>query len=130
MKVVVDTNVPVSALLRPGRTPPAVVLDAVVSGDLTVLYDQRILDEYREVLARPKFGFDPPGVDALLRFITSTGTLVSDAVFPHPLPDPDDQPFSDVAFTGGAAVLITGNKVHFPVGEAILVVTPREWMNR
>lgn len=120
MKVVVDTNVLVSALLRQ-RTPPAAVLDAVLRGDLTILYDQRILDEYREVLARPKFAFDAA-------VITSAGLLVPDAAFPHSLPDPDDQPFADVAFTGGADVLITGNKVHFPVKDAIGVVTPREWL--
>lgn len=126
MKVVIDTNVLVSALLRQG-TPPAAVVDGLLREELTVLYDQRILDEYREVLARTKFGFDSGDVDALLRFITSTGLLVPDAAFPHALPDPDDQPFADVAFTGGADALITGNKAHFPVEDAIRVLTQREW---
>lgn len=114
MNVVIDTNVLGSALLRQG-TPPAAVVEALVP-------------EYREVLARPKFGFDVESVDALLRFIMSAGLLVSDAAFSHALPDPDDQPFADVAFTGGADALITGNKVHFPVDGAIQVVTPMEWL--
>lgn len=32
-----------------------------------------------------------------------------EAHFDGQLPDPDDQPFADVAFTGDADVLITGN---------------------
>ena len=42
------------------------------------------------------------------------------------LPDPDDQAFADVASTGKADVLITGNGAHFPVGRALRIVTPRE----
>lgn len=128
MKVVIDTNVFVSALLREG-TPPAAVLDAFLHGDLSLLYDRRILDEYREVLVRPTFGFDPKKVEVVLAFVASAGLFVADAVFPRALPDPDDQPFADVAFSGGADALITGNKAHFPVEDAIRVMTPREWLN-
>jgi len=67
-------------------------------------------------------------VDVLVRFVTSSGLLVPDAVFPHAPPDPDDQPFADVAFTGGADALITGNRAHFPVADAVRVLTPREWL--
>jgi predicted nucleic acid-binding protein len=81
-----------------------------------------------EVLGRPKFGFEPEKVDALVRFVTSAGLLVPNALFPHPLPDPDDQSFAAVAFTGGADALITGNKVQFPVEDAIRVLTPRDWL--
>lgn len=88
MKVVIDTNVLVSAFLRQG-TPPAAVLDDLLRGDLIVLYDERILDEYREVLVRPKFRFDSENVEMLLRFVLSAGLLVPDAVFPRPLPDPE-----------------------------------------
>ena len=54
MKVVVDTNVLVSALIQPlGK--PAQVLALVRSGALTLLHDERILAEYGEVLRRPRF---------------------------------------------------------------------------
>lgn len=53
MKAVIDTNVLVSGLIKQG-TPPAEVLSDLVSGVLVVLYDQRILEEYRDVLARPR----------------------------------------------------------------------------
>ncbi len=128
MKAVVDTNVLVSGLLKQG-TPPAEVIADVLAGMLVVLYDGRILDEYRDVLARPKFGIDTGKVDALLEFIVGEGIEVTDARFAGQLPDPDDQAFADVASTGEADVLITGNPKHFPVGRALRVVTPREWLD-
>lgn len=128
MKAVIDTNVLVSGLLKQG-TPPAEVVADVLSGVLVVLHDQRILDEYRDVLARPKLGIEPAKAEAVLEFIEAEGIGVQDAHFAGQLPDPDDQPFADVASTGEADVLITGNTKHFPVGRAIRVMTPREWLD-
>ncbi len=128
MKAVIDTNVLVSGFLKQG-TPPAEVVADVLAGVLVVLYDQRILDEYRDVLARPKFGIDPGKTEALLEFIATEGIEVQEPHFAGQLPDPGDQPFADAAFTGEADVLITGNRKHFPVGQAIRVVTPREWLD-
>ena len=65
----------------------------------------------------------------MLEFITADGVEVREAHFAGQLPDPDDQPFADVAFTGEAAILVTGNTKDFPVGRALRVVTPREWLD-
>jgi predicted nucleic acid-binding protein len=81
------------------------------------------------VLARPKLSLAPGKVEVLLELIITDGVEVIDAHFPGQLPDPDDQPFADVAFTGQADVLITGNTRDFPVGPAIRVVLPREWLS-
>jgi len=126
LTVVVDTNVLVSGLRKPGSLPAAVIAD-ILEGTLRLLYDARIMDEYREVLARPKFSFPQDDVRDLLDFIVAQGTEVVDAHFPGRLPDAGDQPFADVAYTGGAALLITGNGKHFQVGRALRVVAPSEW---
>lgn len=127
MRAVIDTNVLVSGLLKQG-TPPAEVIADLLAGTLVALYDQRIIDEYREVLARPKLKIPAEKVKALLEFIVADGVEVLDAHFSGQLLDVDDQPFADVAFTGEAEVLITGNTKDFPVGRALRVVTPREWL--
>jgi putative PIN family toxin of toxin-antitoxin system len=130
VRAVIDTNVLVSALMREG-TPPAEVLDDVVKGTLAVLYDQRILDEYREVLARSRFAFEPSKAETLLCFIVSTGELIPDALFAVQLPDPDDQPFADVASAGGADVLITGNAKDFPADKRSVSFRPKSgWTSR
>ena len=71
MRVVIDTNVLVSGLLKQG-TPPAEVVADVLAGQLVPLYDHRILDEYREVLARPKFKLAADKVDAVWDPLEST----------------------------------------------------------
>lgn len=130
MTIVIDTNVLVSGLLGP-HGPPARVIDAVVTGRATVLFDSRIIDEYREVLARPRFSFDQQHVAAILDLMTSTGRLVTPPPLRVNLPDPDDAPFLEVAIAGAADFLITGNLRHFPAAArgGIRVVSPRQWLN-
>lgn len=67
MILVVDTNVVVSALLSP-RGAPGRVLDLVLGRALDLAIDDRILAEYRAVLSRARFGFDPADVEALMAF--------------------------------------------------------------
>jgi uncharacterized protein len=72
MRVVIDTNVIVSGVLNPHVSLGRIV-NAPLSGTATVLYDDRILSEYREVLLRPVFGFQRSDVNVLLDFIETDG---------------------------------------------------------
>lgn len=58
MRVVLDTNVVVSAL-RNEDGNPALVVDLILTGTITLVYSAAILAEYREVLARPRLQLDP-----------------------------------------------------------------------
>ena len=51
---VIDTNVVVSALLNHSSTPGKVLEEALVGRIIPLLHDE-ILDEYDDVLRRPKF---------------------------------------------------------------------------
>ena len=53
MNVVVDTNVLVSGLINPDGNP-ARILNMILNSNLTVLFDERILSEYRNVLKKEK----------------------------------------------------------------------------
>lgn len=112
MRIVADTNVLVSGLLSP-HGPPGRIVDMVVTGAVPLLYDDRILAEYRAVLARPRFGFEVADVTALLDVVVRGGILVPAAPLPVTLPDPTDLPFLEVAVAGGASALVTGNARHF-----------------
>jgi hypothetical protein len=57
VKVVLDTNVIVSGLIQPLGNP-AKVLTLALAGAVQVCHEKRILAEYTEVLARPRFKFD------------------------------------------------------------------------
>lgn len=129
MTIVLDTNVLVSGLLSP-HGPPARVIDAVIAGTETVLFDSRIIGEYREVLARPRFSFDQEHVAAVVDLIIATGRRVTAPPLGLSLLDPDDAPFLEVAIAGAVDFLITGNVRHFPaaVRGGIRVVSPRQWL--
>ncbi len=100
----------------------------VASGGIVVCYDARIMEEYRAVLARPRFGFLPERVDALLDQIECDGELVVAVPLSCQLPDPSDGPFLEVALAARADMLVTGNLRHFPadVASGLPVVSPEE----
>ena len=65
MKIVLDTNVVVSGLLK-SQGNPARVLTLALAGGMQICHDKLILAEYAEVLARPRFKFDPKRVREVL----------------------------------------------------------------
>lgn len=128
MKIVVDTNVLVSALIR-SEGIPARILDVILSRQAKTVLDHRIYLEYEEVLLRPEFGFSRELVDDLLDFLWLSSERVRVATMSVELPDADDTKFLEVAMTASADFLITGNLRHFPARQrhGVHVVSPREW---
>ena len=129
MTVVLDTNVLVSALLRPWGKP-AEILRMVMRRDLSVAFDARVLGEYTEVLQRPRFGFPPRRVRDLIDHVRSAGQRVVAAPLPKPLPDPDDEVLLSVAIAARAEALVTGNKKDYPrpSRQGIAVLSPAEFL--
>jgi uncharacterized protein len=131
MKIVLDTNVLVAGLLSPFG-PCGDVVRMVSSGNLTLCVDARVLSEYHEVLRRPKFHFDPDKTASILDYIEHSGWVVSSVPLFTPLPDPDDEPFLEIAISGNADYLVTGNAIHFPseLCQGVKVVSPSDFLKR
>ena len=129
MKIVLDTNVLISGLLSPYQAPGEIVR-MVASGALSVCYDARILAEYRDVLLRPKFGFEKRHIDDLLEQIQICGHSTSSKPLAKALPDAADEAFLEVTIASGAAHLITGNLKHFPhiKHSGIQIVSPAKFI--
>ena len=129
MNVVLDTNVLVSGLLTP-LGPSGQIVRMVFSGNLTLFLDARILSEYREVLHRPKFCINKDHVENLLEFLIHFGRFVSGSPLTNRLPEPDDEPFLEVAFAANAKALVTGNSSHYPIlsREDIKLFSPSEFI--
>jgi predicted nucleic acid-binding protein len=72
MRIALDTNVLVSGLLK-GHSAAGTIVRLVAGGMAHLVYNVRILTEYREVLARPKFGFEQSLVKAILIQIEEDG---------------------------------------------------------
>jgi uncharacterized protein len=129
MKIVLDTNVLVSGLLTPFG-PSGEIVRMVSAGELILYIDARILSEYQEVLHRPKFKFNEDHISILLDFIKLNGQFISSLPLKNRLPDPDDEPFLEVAIAGKVRSLITGNIVHYPLSfrEGIKILSPSEFL--
>ena len=129
MSIVVDTNVLVSGLLRAG-SPPAAVLDLVLSRQVRLAFDERIFAEYADVLARPEFDFPSEHVHTILDFLWRVGERIRPEALALRLPDPDDAMFLEVAVSALAGALVSGNLRHYPLGQrrGVRVMTPREYV--
>ena len=128
---VIDTNVLVAALLSSNSdSATVVVLQKLLNGEITAVFNADILAEYRAVLMRAKFGFSPDLVATLIAYIEQNGLFVPRTPTGEVLSDMDDLPFYEVFFTlaDKNAYLITGNIKHFPNHQGI--VTAREFLNR
>ncbi len=126
---VVDTNVIVSALLsKKDDTATVQVFRAMLEGRFTPLYHEDILDEYEEVLHRPKFHLSKDVIQTVISAVKRYGI----EVFPQPtgeiLIDMDDLVFYEVAMEkrDDGAYLVTGSQKHYPVRD--FIVTPVEMM--
>ena len=88
--------------------------------------------EYREVLARPRFRFGVPEVEAVLSLIDLAGERVSAKPLAIALDDADDLSFLEVAHTGSAEALVTGNPRHFRGAAAlgVQVMSPATFVKR
>ena len=129
MKIVLETNVIVSGLLH-SFSASGEIVRMVTLGELQLCYDARILSEYKEVLLRTKFAFDPTDVDDLLAQIEACGFAVAAGPLVKRLPDLDDEPFLEVALAGGARYLVSGNPKHYPGKdrEGMVVVSPAQFL--
>ncbi len=128
MIVVLDTDVLVSGLLKP-YGPAGAILRLIALGMLEAAHDYRIMAEYREVLARPVFGFPPESVEAFLAQVEEEGPAVTPPPLTFRLSDSSDEPFLEVALASRAEILLTGNKRHFVFeGPGPRVLAPAEFL--
>jgi putative PIN family toxin of toxin-antitoxin system len=111
-RVVIDTNVIVSALLNPDGAP-ARVLALFLNDNVEACYDARILHEYREVLSRAKFPFESADVESLISSFETRGIVIAAESAEGTFTNESDRKFFEVAKTADA-ILITGNSKHYP----------------
>lgn len=123
---VFDTNVMVSSLMSKRIDSPTVVLlDYVLDGQIVLLYNDEILEEYKEVLHRSKFEFSEDRINAVLDMV-ATGLNMERTPSGETFPDADDAVFYEVALSKEGSYVVTGNQKHFP--KSPIVVTPAEML--
>ena len=122
MRVVVDTNILVRALIEPqGTVGP--VLVRLRLGHYTLLYAQSLLEELVDVFGRPrlgdKYGLSDEDIKTTLGLILLRGEEVVPQRCVRVCRDLKDDKFLEVALDGRADVLVSGD-------EDLLILDPFE----
>ncbi|MFZ0814345.1 MAG: putative toxin-antitoxin system toxin component, PIN family [Candidatus Sulfotelmatobacter sp.] len=129
LRLVIDTNVLISAAIKPSGLQRTVLLLALTKP--ARLYISRlILQEYAEVLPRPELHI-PRGLrQQFLQLIKNRSHIVAPPWRLDIAHDPDDNMFLECADTAGADYLVTGNQKHFPrFWKKTKIVTTKEFIN-
>jgi putative PIN family toxin of toxin-antitoxin system len=120
MRIVLDTNVIVSALINPNGTPGR-ILALVLNGKVRIVYDNRIIFEYLDVLSRKNFGFTEEIINDLIDYFRNDGEFIYSEYTNVTFSDDTDKKFYEVFKSGEAEYLITGNIKHFPKENGIII---------
>ena len=125
MKVVIDTNIVVSAALSPKGKPAKIIGFITDNEEIKVYYSADILAEYEEVLSRSKFNIGNDMKTRTINLIKSEWIIIEPDVSIIQLPDEADRFFYDTAKASGA-ILITGNLKHYP--SEPFIMTPNDFL--
>ena len=126
---VIDTNVLVSAMLK-WTSIPGNIIELTFSGTIVPFLNERIVNEFKEVLGRPKFHLTDEIIDSVVDEMERFGIYVDADELDLVFPDPKDRVFYEIVMEerkSENAYLVTGNIRHFPVKP--YVVTPRQMMD-
>ena len=134
-RVVLDTNVLISAVLRPGSQPPG-VLDAVRRANSILLFSAESYEELRSRVLRPKFDkyVGREGRFVFLAQLVAVSEWVSIAGAKLGCRDPDDDKILETALMGEADCVVSGDRDLLNMSPfcGIPIVTPSgflaQWM--
>ena len=130
-KIVIDTNVIVSALIQRGYSY-LIINEVFIEQKFQLCVSGELLTEYYEVLSRPKFSKFPDffiRAEALLVEIASKATRYVPTIKLDIIADVDDNMILELADECLADFVITGNTKDFtfPTYKQTKIVTPKEY---
>jgi len=129
LRLVIDTNIVVSAALKPEGLQRTVLLLAITKPARLYVSDP-IVAEYQEVLARPELKIRRGLRRQVLDLIGSRAHSVTPTRPFQATRDPDDNKFLECADAARADYLVTGNPRDFPrFWKKTKVITSREFVS-
>ena len=130
--IVLDTNVLVSSMLN-AKGSPGKILDLILTDQIQLAYDDRILGEYEEVLTRPELRIDQAKVLGAIDHIELSGKIIEPKTLAmEGYTDPDDIMFAEVFITSNADALVTGNLRHYKplLDQNAIVLSPTQFLEK
>lgn len=124
---VIDTNVLVSAYITHNvEAATSKVVDYLLHGKITPIYNDEMMAEYEEVLSRTHFHISPLKRQNLFEYILQKGVAAERVSIDTLFTDESDRVFYEVAISKEDSFLVTGNLKHFPIDPR--VVTPAQML--
>ena len=128
LRLVIDTNVVISAALKPEGLQRTTFILAITK-PARLYVSQPMLAEYADVLSRPELKIRKGLRRQLLQLIRNRSNLVVPSRRLEVSSDPDDNRFLECADAARADYLVTGNLRHFPrFWKKTKIITPREFI--
>jgi len=128
LRLVLDTNIVVSAVIKPDGLQRTVALLALTP-PARLFVSQPILAEYREVLSRPELRIRKGLRQQFLHLVAKSSRIVHPVRKLQVTNDPDDNMFLECADIARADYLITGNLKHFPrFWKKTKIISAREFL--
>jgi len=129
LRLVLDTNVVVSAVLKPDGLQRTVFLLAITK-PAQWYGSAEIVSEYRVVLSRPELKIRRGLRQQFLQLVQNHGRVVVASHLPQVTSDPADNIFVECADAARADYLVTGNQRHFPkFWKSTKIISAREFLN-
>jgi uncharacterized protein len=129
LRLVIDTNVLVSAALKPEGLERTTVVLAVTKPSRFYV-SRPILEEYAAVLSRPELAIRKGIRQELLQLVKNHRYIVGPSRRLEVCTDPDDNVFLECADAAHADYLITGNHRHFQrFWKNTKIITTREFIS-
>ncbi len=134
MRILLDTNILVSALLS-SNGPPGQILTAIKQNQHTIVSSSHLTDELRDVCSRKHLRerISREEVEDLVYNMESVGVVVTTLPEVDLSPDPKDNPVLATAIAGEADLIVSGDKSHLvALGQAqgIPILNPRDALDR
>jgi len=129
MKLVLDTNVLISAFLWKGTTRQ--ILERIIDGQDKLLTANEILAEFSSVLSRPKFGLTPGELSYFLSAVTEMSDMIGlSGTIKNACRDSADDKILECALLGEADRIITGDADLLVLRKykKIKILTPAEYL--
>jgi uncharacterized protein len=129
LRLVLDTNVVVSAAIKPEGLQRTVFLVAITK-PVRLYVSENIMAEYAAVLARPELKIRKGLRRQFLQLIRNHSQVIVPSRLPQVTSDTDDNMFVECADAARADYLITGNQRHFPkFWKSTKIISSREFLD-
>lgn len=113
MRVVLDTNVLISAVWKPGGLE-AQVVEHAWRGSFSLAVSEAVMAEYAEVLGRRKFAPKQAAIEKLRQDLQKHAEMFQTGDALRVSRDEDDNRMLECAVAAEAAYLVTGNLKDYP----------------